>query len=335
MRLKAEQLEQQLRKQLLPVYLVTGDEPLLCQEAMDQLRTACRQAGIDTREVYHGDNSFRRDDFLGSAMSLSLFGDRKLLELRLPGAKASADTAAAVVEYCNNPPDDTVLLISADKLDRPQENTAWFKGVDKVGGIVQIWPLEARNLPAWLEQRARKLGLELNRESLELLAERVEGNLLAAMQELEKLKLAGFSGAVDSVDVEASVADSARYNVYGLIDTLLAGNASDGLRMLHGLRGEGAEAPVVLWALARELRSLHKLAGAADFEQAAREARLRDARKPLLRRALQRLKPMAIMRLLSLAAEADQAIKGLQPECPWQKIERIALHLAGAPMVRL
>ena len=334
MRLRAEQLEQQLRKPLLPAYLVSGDEALLCQEACDQIREACRRAGIDTREVYHGDNSFRRGDFLGSAFSLSLFGERKLLEVRL-GSKANAEVAAAIAEYCAQPPEDTVLLVSAEKLDRGQDTSAWHKALDKVGGVVQIWPLDARNLPSWLDLRARRLGLELAADGLELLAERVEGNLLAAVQELEKLRLAGFSGPVDTADLEAGVADSARYNVYGLIDALLAGEAGDGLRMLRGLRSEGVEAPVVVWALARELRTLHALASEGDFEQATRQQRVRDARKPLLRRALQRLKPLALMRLLALAAEADQAVKGLLPECPWQKLERLALHLAGAPLIRL
>ena len=334
MRLKLDQLDAQLRKGLLPVYLVTGDEPLLCQEALDTLRATARQQGFDTREVFHAEAGFRSDDFLASALSLSLFGDRKLLELRLPGGKASADVGKAIAAYCDSPGEDTVLLISADRLERGQDTSAWFKAVDSLGAVLQVWPLEARALPRWLDLRARRLGLELAPDALELLALRVEGNLLAAAQELEKLRLAGLSGAVDTAIVEQAVADSARYSSFTLLDRALAGEAADALRVLRGLHGEGEELLPLLGLLSRELRQLHQLAQldaeGMGFEQAARQLHLREARKPLLRAALRRLSPAVIEQLLSLASRVDRAVKGAPGLDAWRLMELLIARLAGA-----
>jgi len=263
-KLKAEQLPKQLAAALAPVYAISGDEPLLCQEAADAIRAACKQAGYGERQVFSADAHFDWGRLYEAGASLSLFAEKTLLDVRLPSGKPGDKGAAVLLEYLDNPPADKILLLSLPKLDSSTQKSKWCKALaeHKAACLVQIWPVEAAALPGWISQRLAAAGLSADNEAAALLAERVEGNLLAAAQEIEKLKLHDHSGRLTVESVQAAVADSARFDLFGLIDSALQGDAAHALRTLYGLRSEGVDSVVILWALARELRTLAALAAA-------------------------------------------------------------------------
>ncbi len=332
MKLRNDQLAAHVSGELAPLYLISGDEPLQMREAADEVRVAARQQGFTEREVLDAAAGFDWSSLNAAAESLSLFGDRRLLDLRLSSPKVGSEGSKALSAYTENPPQDTLLLISMPKLERAQSNSQWFKRLEQSGVVVQIWPVEGNRLPPWIEQRLRRAGLIPEPGVVEMLADRVEGNLLAASQEIEKLLLQQGPGVVTVDQLTESVADSARFDVFGLVDALLLGQAARGLRMLQGLRAEGVAAPVVLWALSREVRALAQMAHEVEQGRAADQVmgahRIWDKRKPLIRRGLQR--PAGQWRqLIALCAQADRAIKGLEAIDPWLLFEDLALGMAG------
>jgi DNA polymerase-3 subunit delta len=339
MRLRLQDLERQLARGLAPVYLVSGDEPLQLGEAADAVRAAARQAGHSTRELFEAGSAFDWNQLRTEANSLSLFADKKLIDLRIPGGKPGKEGGATLVDYCTAPPPDTLLLLTLPKLERAQLNAKWFKAVDEVGAVVQVWPIEGPQLVRWIEQRLRRAGLRAEQQVAALLAERVEGNLLAASQEIEKLLLLHGPGEVGAQALAAAVADSARYDVFSLIDSALQGDAARCVRILGGLRGEGVAPPVVLWALSRELRALLPLAQdvarGRSPDQAMTRARVWDKRKPLLRAALGRLRPVELRRLLGQCQGIDAVVKGVQRDDPWRWLEQLTLQLAGTRALTL
>ena len=211
MRVYPEQLSAALKRQLLPVYLVSGDEPLQLQECSDLVRREARAQGCTDREVIDASPAgFNWQDILHSASSMSLFAERKLLELRLPSGKPGADGSKALCEYLDIAGGEDVLLIIAGKIDKSSTNSKWFKALDKAGAVIQVWPVEARNLPKWLRQRVSAAGMGIDDDALQLLCDRVEGNLLAAVQEVEKLKLLVSDSRITARTVLESVSDNAR-----------------------------------------------------------------------------------------------------------------------------
>ncbi|KNX76392.1 DNA polymerase III subunit delta [Pseudomonas sp. 250J] len=337
MKLAPAQLNKHLQGQLAPVYIVSGDDPLLCQEAADAIRGAARQQGYDERQVFSADANFDWGNLLLAGASLSLFAQRRLLELRLPSGKPGDKGAAALMEYCANPAEDTLLLISLPKLDGSAQKTKWGKAL--IEGthcqFIQIWPVDAQQLPQWINQRLSQAGLSAQRDAVDLIAARVEGNLLAAAQEIEKLKLLAEGNQITVETVQAAVADSARFDVFGLVDAILNGEAAHALRMLEGLRGEGVEPPVILWALARELRLLAGLAQqfsqGVPLDKAFSQARppVWDKRRPLVSKALQRLSAQRWAMLLQDAQRIDAQIKGQAEGSPWTSLARLSLLMAG------
>lgn len=332
MRLRPEQLEKQLAQQLAPVYLISGEETLLVQECADSLRRACREQGFGERQVFHVDAGFDWQQLLSEASALSLFAERKLIELRMPGGKPGDKGATALEQYCGNANPDTVLMILSEK---PDARSKWYKAIDAAGITVQVWPVDAAQLPRWIEQRLRARGLQASGDAVQLLAERVQGNLLAAAQEIEKLQLYTDAAVIDADTVAATVGDSARYNAFGLADQMLAGQCAACLRALNGLRGEAVEPPVILWALARELRTLYRCAELMEQGQTADRAMagaaVWDRRKPLVKQALQRLRRAQLGELLQLAQRVDAAVKGAAPDDPWQLLEDLIM---GATLPR-
>ena len=262
MKLNANQLGRQLKDELAPVFIVSGDDPLLTGEIADEIRRACRQAGCEERLVFHVDRSFDWGQLHDVSHSMSLFAQQRLIELRIPGGKPGDEGGKALIAWLEAPPPDTTLLISLPKLDASVQRSKWAKTLIEhpATRFVHIWPIEAQQLPGWMRDRLASVGIQATPEALDLLSARVEGNLLAASQEIEKLKLFCNSGVLDVHTVQEAVADSARFDVFNLADAMLKGEAQQALRVLHGLRGEGVEAPVVLWAIARELRSLASMA---------------------------------------------------------------------------
>jgi len=337
MKLNPAQLSKHLQGNLASVYAISGDEPLLCQEACDTIRAATRKLGFSERQVFNVESNFDWGNLLQASASLSLFADKRLLELRLPSGKPGDKGSAALLEYLARPPEDTVLLISLPKLDGSTQKTKWAKALidGQQTQFMQIWPVDAHQLPQWIRQRMAQAGLSASQEAVEMIAVRVEGNLLAAAQEIEKLKLLAVDGQVDASTVHAAVADSARFDVFGLIDATLNGEAAHALRMLEGLRGEGVEPPVVLWALARELRLLANIAQqysqGMPLEKAFSSARppVWDKRRPLVSKALQRHSAARWALLLLDAQRIDAQIKGQAPGSPWSGLSLLTLNMCG------
>lgn len=331
MRLRNDQLAAHLQRGLAPVYLISGDEPLQMREAADEVRAAARGQGYTEREVLDPVAGFDWSALQLATESLSLFGERRLLELRLTSPKIGTEGAKALAAYVERPAEETVLLITLPKLERAQTNSQWLKRLEQAGVFVQIWPVDGARLPPWIEQRLRRATLVPEAGVVEMLAERVEGNLLAASQEIEKLLLLNGPGVVTVEQLAESVADSARFDVFGLVDALLYGEAAKGVRMLQGLKAEGVAAPVVLWAMSREIRVLagmsYEVEAGRNADQVMGAHRVWEKRKPLLRRGLQR-RSAHWRRLLRGCAHVDRAIKGLEPDDPWLLLERLALGMA-------
>ena len=332
MQLRNDQLPAHLQKTLAPIYFLTGDEPLQMGEAADLIRATAKQQGHTEREVLEHSASFDWNLLSGAADSMSLFGDRRILDLRLSSSKVGTDGAKALAAFAENPPPDTLLLITAPKLERSQLTTKWVKSLEQAGVLVQIWPVEGNRLSPWIEQRLRKAGLIPEAGVVEMLVERIEGNLLAATQEIEKLLLLYGPGVVSVERLSEAVADSARFDVFGLVDTLLVGELSRGLRMLGGLKAEGIATPVVLWALTREIRALEEMAfeveQGASVERVLGTYRVWEKRKPLVRKGLRQ--PAAHWQgLLAKCALTDKIIKGFGRDDPWLHLQDIAMGIAG------
>lgn len=337
MRLRPEQLAGHLDKTLAPVYLISGDEPLRLQEAADGVRARARAQGYVEREVLHAERAFDWSTLAQTADSMSLFAERRIIDLRMSGKPGEAG-ARALTAYCGRPPEDTVLLATAGKLDKAAVRAKWIQAMERIGVIVQVWPLEARALPEWIQRRMRSRGLQPTREAVALLADRVEGNLLAAAQEIEKLVLLHGPGRVDADKVAAAVADSARFDVFGLVDSALAGQSARTARMLGGLRSEGVAPPLVCWALGREIRALAamawEVAAGTSAEAVFARHRVWERRKPLLRGALRRI-PLAGWHALVRACDrAERVAKGAEGGNPWDELLQLGLSLSGAELFR-
>lgn len=337
MRIKPEQIGAHLKRALAPVYLVFGDEPLQVAETCDVIRAAARAQGYGAREILHAGPGFDWAALTLAASNLSLFAERRLLELRIPGGKPGEAGAEALVNYAAQPAPDTLLLVVCPKLDGATQKSKWFGALEQAGVVVQVWPVTARELPAWIMQRAPAKGMRLSQEAAALLALRVEGNLLAAAQDLEKLYLLHGAAQLDADTVAAAVADSARFDVYDLADSALSGDAPRAARILNGLRGEGVEPTLVLWALARELRALagmaHECRG-ANVEQVLVKYHVWDKRKAVIKKALQGRSADYWRGLLRHAARVDRVIKGIATGAVWDELLQLSVGLAGVRPLR-
>lgn len=332
MKLKPEQLSAQLARNLAPVYLISGEEILLMQEACDQIRAAARQQGFSERELHHVDNNLDWRHLYEDMQSASLFAERKIIELHFPAAKFPENALKFISDFCQRPPEDKLLLIRCGRLDKKALASNWVKAVDDAGVIVQIWPVEAAQLPQWIEQRLQQKGMSIAPDALQLLTERVEGNLLAAQQEIEKLHILSDQTHLTLEEVNRCVVDSSRYSLFDLVDECLKGDAAHALKMLDGLRGEGVEPTLIIWALAREIRNLDglrkKLEEGQPVDRVLNHPSIPKKRIPPLSNALRRHNLPSLMELADLLREADQAIKGGQGH-PWPLLKNACLRLAG------
>lgn len=337
MRLRIDQLAKQLSGGLLPVYIVSGDETLLVQEACDAIRKSCREQGFTEREVLHVDTGFDWQELHSHANALSLFSDKKLIELRLPNGKPGDAGGKALTGYTSSPSPDNVLLIICNKLDASSTRTKWYKTVESAGASIQTWPIPPQQLPQWIRQRLSQAGLTADQDVCDLLAARNEGNLLAAVQEIEKLKLFSDSGSLDLNTVSSVVADNARYDVFTLVDRAMQGDAATSLKILRGLQAEGTDVLSILWALSREIRVLSQCANEVEqgngIEQVLQNQRVWDKRKALTKTALKRLPLKTLHQLLRLANQIDQAAKGMEKDNPWDMLSRLTLDFAGKPVL--
>jgi DNA polymerase-3 subunit delta len=337
MRLKPEQLDQHLKQNLAPVYLVGGDEPQQLGEACDAVRAAARKAGYETREIFSADTGFEWSYLTVCAGTLSIFSDKKVIDLRLSGATPGADGSKALVAYCRHPPEDTLLLVTTGKLAGETLKSSWFQAIDKAGVVVQVWPIEGQELIRWLQQRLQRRGLQAEVEGIRLLAAMVEGNLLATVQEIEKLYILYGAGPLGTRQILDVVADSSRFDVFKLIDSVLLADMNRTMKILSALQAEGIAAPIVLWALTREARTLSKIKQALsqgrNRETVYRNHQIRDNRKGLISSALNRLSQADLDTILLRSAQADRQIKGQEPGDPWETVLSICLSLASVRIV--
>ena len=314
MRCKPDQLSCALKKSLSPVFFVTGDEPLQLGEAADLVRSAARSAGYSAREIISIDQGNEWPQLSVEADSFSVFTEKKLIDLRLPSGKPGAEGGKALIAYCKNPPEDTVLLITAGKIDSAAQKSQWFQAIDQLGSVVQVWPLQGQDLLHWLQRRAEQKGMRLEMDAAKALAARIEGNLLAAAQEVEKLYILYGSAGISKVMIETAVADSARFDVFKLAEALLSGKLNRAVKILTGLKAEGVAAPVVLWALSREARILldiqFELKQGQQQEAVFKRHQIWDKRKQVVTDALHRLSTKRIQSLLISSAKTDRQIKG-------------------------
>jgi DNA polymerase-3 subunit delta len=333
MQLKPEQIATRLRQQLAPVYFISGDEPLRVMEAADAVRVAAREQGYDEREVLTAQAGFDWNSLLSGGDNLSLFSRRRIIDLRLPTGKPGDAGARTLRAWAGQPPEDTLLLITAGKLEPAARKSKWVQALDKAGVVVFVWPLNAQEFNAWVQERMRRRGLEPTPEAVAMLAERVEGNLLACVQEIDKLYLLHGGGPLAATDITGMVADHSRFDVYGLVDSALAGKAARSVRMLHGLHAEGVAAPVVLWALAREVRELAAMAATVAAGQSVTQVlgqhRVWAARKALVAGALQRLPVAQCNAMLRQCAAIDRVCKGQAAGNAWDELLQLMLELAG------
>lgn len=332
MKVQLRSLPRHLEGRLAPVYLVAGDEPLLVADALDAIRAAARRDGFETRELHVTDRSFHWDELLTGADNLSLFSPRRILELRLPTPRPGDAGARVLRELAARPDPDRLLIVAiAARLDSAAASSQWVKALDDAGVVVEIRPIERAELPQWIRERAARYRVQLTPAAAELLADRVEGHLLAADQELLKLALLARGGTVDEAEVLESVADSARFDVFRLTDAVLAGDAPRAIRVLYGLRAEGVEPVLVSWALGRELALLTALNFAATSGQRldgvfARH-RVWPKRRVLLERALRRYDGERLAALLREAVELDAVVKGAPGLPPWDAVIRLVLGM--------
>jgi DNA polymerase-3 subunit delta len=335
MQLKPEQLDHHIRKQLAPVYFIGGDEPLRVMEAADAVRAAAREQGYSEREVLSVEAGFDWGRLDAAAGSLSLFAERRLIDLRLPGGKPGDAGGKALRAWAGQLPEDTLLLVTAGKLEPAARKSKWLQALDSAGVVVLVWPLDAQQFPAWVKRRMQQRGLEPTADAVALLAGRVEGNLLACVQEIDKLYLLRGAGPVTGESIAEAVADSARYDVFSLVDAALAGDGVRTVRMFQGLRGEGTPSAVVLWALAKEVRQLAAMARLVAAGQAVPKVlaqyRVWQNRKAVVGRALQRLARHDgdAVQLLRRCALVDRVIKGQAAGNEWDELLQLLLQLAG------
>ena len=331
--LKAEQLPSALVKQLAPIYFLSGDEPLQLGEAADAVRRAAKTAGYDSRELLTVDTGFSWSEFLQAADSMSIFSEKKIIDLRIPSGKPGTEGSKALVKYCAKLPEDTLLLITAAKLEKSAKKSKWVTTLEKQGVSVQVWPLEGADLVRWIQQRMQKRGLSTDKPGLRIIAGRVEGNLLAASQEIEKLYVLYGRGELTEQQIEEVVADGSRYDVFNLVDAALSGRVERVLKILTGLQQEGIAAPIVLWALTREIRNLihikQKLAAGQPRSGVFKQYQIWDKRQRLVTHALNKLNQKDLMNMILVAAKADRQMKGQQIGDCWESLLEISLVLSG------
>ena len=337
MKISFAQLQNQLKSNLAPIYFISGDEPFQIDEACRLVRSAAEQQGYAERQVFHVERGFDWSNLTAESQSLSLFAQKKLIELRIPNAKPGRDGTKALREYAEQLPADTCLLISSGKLDAAQTRSKWFKSLEQAGVLIQVWPLDTARLPQWIQQQLARRNLRADPAALKILADRVEGNLLAADQELEKLLLLYGEGELNAEQIQSAVSDSARYDIFSFADVTLAGEPQRVTKLLFGLKAEGVEPVLMLWALHREIRVLSQihadLQEGQKVEAAMARQRVWDKRKPLIKRALQNSSLEKARGWLKSCRQIDRIIKGQEAGRAWDELLELALQVAGKNVI--
>ena len=333
MKISGDNLAASLARQLQTIYLVSGDEPLLVNEAADAIRATARKQGFEERELHVVERGFDWQGLIANSRSMSLFAQRKIVEIRMANAAPGEQGADAIVELAGEPSPDTLVLIITAKLDGRTQSSRWVSAVEKNGVLVQVWPIDLPRLPAWIRERLGRHKLHADPAAASLLAERVEGNLLAAHQAIEKLALLLPPGPISAETVLDAVADSARFDVLQLGEAAMRGQTARALRILEGLRGEDVEPTLVLWAVNKDLQWIARARGLMRRGQSAESAMnalyVWRPRQNAMGQALSRMNGHTLRNLLLDAERVDRTIKGVEKGDPWLALERLVARLAG------
>jgi DNA polymerase-3 subunit delta len=334
MKLSADDLPQHISKGLQPLYVIHGAALLLAIEAADTIRAAARKEGIDEREVLIADTGFKWAELRNSAQGMSLFSARKLLDLRIPTGKPGVEGAQALQDYCQQLHNDTITLISLPRLDSTTMKTKWFGALAEHGVVITADEIPLNELPLWIAARLKRQNQSADKDTLTFLAQRVEGNLLAAFQEIQKLALLFPEGALSFEQVKDAVMDVARYDVFKLSEAMLAGDAARFAHILEGLRAEGTATVLILWALAEDIRTMARVTRAMqqgeNISGALRDARVWGVRQKLVERAVRRFSPAFAERALRQAALIDKLVKGLRHGDVWDELLQLGVKCARA-----
>ena len=323
MQIKSNQLQRHLDAgRFAPIYLVSGDEPLLVDEACASIVAAAEANGFSDRTRFDLAVDGGLEEALAGAANLSLFASKRMLDIRLPAKGLDRKGSDTIRRYLGSPPPSTMVLCRAVGLDWRTKSSAWHRAIDKAGAVVQVWPVGARELPRWLDQRCRASGLQLDREAISILAERVEGNLLAATQEIEKLRLSGRKGTIGAEEMRDAVGDSAHFDTFQMIDAAFAGQGGRACRMARVLHQDGIPIFMVMGALVNQLRRAREVAAGGS-------PRMPRNRAQQVKRAVQRLGADRIDALLRAAAVLDLQSKGMLRGDAWQSLERMVVAIAG------
>ncbi|MEI7680675.1 MAG: DNA polymerase III subunit delta [Betaproteobacteria bacterium] len=331
----AEDLATHLKRKLAPLYTVFGDEPLLVIEAADRIRACARETGYAEREVLIAEQHFDWSRLRISGISLSLFATLRLLELRVPSGKPGVEGGKTLQEYSANLPPDTVTLIQLPEIDWRARKSSWFAALEAAGSMVEATAVKRERLPAWIAARLRAQQQSADEATLEFIAGKVEGNLLAAFQEVQKLALLFPAGELSFAQVKDAVLDVARFDVFDLGEVVLAGDAARLARTLDGLDGEGVAPPLVLWAMSEEIRGAGRLRAAIDsglpLQQALRDLRIWGPRQQLLQRHINRISSKQVEAALLHAGRIDRISKGLARGDVWDELLQLGLRFASRP----
>jgi DNA polymerase-3 subunit delta len=332
MKLPLDQLGGHLEKKLRPLYILTGDEPLSMMESIDAIRQAARQQGYDERQSLSAERNFDWQQLATNRDALSLFASRRLLEVHIPSGKPGTEGSKALQDYAARLPDDTVTLITLPKLDKTTQASAWFSALESAAVVVPLQTVEIEHLPQWIGRRLQ--GQQADAATLEFLANQVEGNLLAAHQEIQKLGLLYPPGPLDAEAVREAVLNVSRYDVFQLGDALLAGDAARTAKILQGLEGEGVQPLALLGVLAWLLRGVLRVKLAEtrgeNLAKAMQQAKIWGDRQAVVRRMLARVSLKQLQAAMLKMAEIDKMAKGIAHGRPWLEISRLCIGLARA-----
>ncbi len=333
MKLNLRQYPGTIQRELRGVYWLSSDEPLLLQEAADLLRIEAKNQGFLDRERYVVEANFDWSEITNSADSLSLFSDKKLIDIQFK-CKPNDKAKSALKRLTQLDSNDMLVIVCSDKVDSKTSNTKWFKEIESQSNWLPIWPLKSNELKPWIHNRLANYQLTASDDAVALIAQRTEGNLLATAQEIEKLQLIVSGNELSLSDVESTVAVNSRYNVFDLGDTLLMAKSCNAIRAIHGLRGEGTEPSIVLWAIAKDVRLLIGVKKLVmknqDSDKALMSLGVFKTRQSMIRKAAQRLTPGRLKRSLELCNHADTYIKSSQTDLAWHTLEQAALIILGA-----
>jgi len=332
MELKFDRFEKQLASETLkPVYLIAGSEPLLVQEAADAVRAKAKAEGYSEREVLDADNSFDWQLLTGGMANLSLFATRRLFDLRLPTGKPGKNGSEEIQNFCSRPPEDTVLLITSQDWSKSHAGK-WTEAIARVGHVLPIWPIKEHEREDWLQRRLRSRGLQASTAAIQVLSDRVEGNLLAAAQEIDKLALLAPNSKIEADDMNRFVADSSRFDVFRLLETALSGDAARVAKILSALKAEGEQVPGLMPMIAMDVLKICQLARVqatgGNVMNAMRDARIWDSKQALYKRAMDRHKAGRWEIFAAECGRIDRVAKGRDSGDAWLMFERLLIAVA-------